>query len=188
MTSPPLTPAEQLSALVDGQSQPADVEQALAASAKDVQLQARWRDYHLIGDVLRGHAAGQADEAAFVAGLRPALRPPGASAVDLAAPAANAPGFAWPWLAAAACLALAVGVFWTLQGMLTHSPELAWREGPVLASSSPDALVRDVALEELLEAHRQQGEASVLPMPSGFLRNATFEAAPATLIRPGSAR
>lgn len=188
MTPPLPTPAEHLSALADGQCPHADLAQTLAASASDAQLQARWRDYQLIGDVLRGHAAGQADELAFVARLRPALRPAAVHAVHVAAPAANAPSFAWPWLAAAACLALAVGVFWTLPGVLTDAPELAWREGPVLAASSQGTVVRDAAIEELLEAHRQQGEASVLPMPSGFLRNATFEAAPATLVRPGSVR
>jgi sigma-E factor negative regulatory protein RseA len=37
-------------------------------------------------------------------------------------------------------------------------------------------MVRDARLEELLAAHRQLGSNSALQLPSGFLRNATFEA------------
>jgi sigma-E factor negative regulatory protein RseA len=37
-------------------------------------------------------------------------------------------------------------------------------------------MVRDARLEELLAAHKEFGGASALQMPSGFLRNATFEA------------
>jgi sigma-E factor negative regulatory protein RseA len=36
-------------------------------------------------------------------------------------------------------------------------------------------MIRDPRLDALLAAHRQFGGTSALQMPSGFLRNATFE-------------
>lgn len=44
----------------------------------------------------------------------------------------------------------------------------------MVANGNPQVMLRDPRLDELLEAHRQAGGAS--QMPSGFLRNATFEA------------
>jgi sigma-E factor negative regulatory protein RseA len=47
------------------------------------------------------------------------------------------------------------------------------------ASTAPEPLVmlRDPQLDALLAAHRQFGGASALQMPTGFLRNATFDGA-----------
>jgi sigma-E factor negative regulatory protein RseA len=36
-------------------------------------------------------------------------------------------------------------------------------------------MVRDARLEEMLAAHKEVGGMSALQVPSGFLRNATFE-------------
>jgi len=44
-----------------------------------------------------------------------------------------------------------------------------------LAMSSPPVMLRDPKLDALLAAHRQFGGTSALQMPTGFLRNATFE-------------
>ena len=44
----------------------------------------------------------------------------------------------------------------------------------MVGNGNPQVMLRDPRLDELLEAHRQAGGAS--QMPSGFLRNATFEA------------
>ena len=44
----------------------------------------------------------------------------------------------------------------------------------MVGNGNPQVMLRDSRLDELLEAHRQAGGAS--QMPSGFLRNATFEA------------
>jgi sigma-E factor negative regulatory protein RseA len=38
-------------------------------------------------------------------------------------------------------------------------------------------MIRDPRLDELLAAHKQAGGATALQMPSGFLRNATFDGA-----------
>jgi sigma-E factor negative regulatory protein RseA len=44
-----------------------------------------------------------------------------------------------------------------------------------MTSDEPQVMIRDPHLDALLAAHRQYGGASALQMPSGFLRNATFE-------------
>jgi sigma-E factor negative regulatory protein RseA len=43
----------------------------------------------------------------------------------------------------------------------------------IVGSGNPQVMLRDPRLDQLLEAHQQAGGAS--QMPSGFLRNATFE-------------
>jgi sigma-E factor negative regulatory protein RseA len=43
----------------------------------------------------------------------------------------------------------------------------------LVGSGNPQVMLRDPRLDQLLEAHQQAGGAS--QMPSGFLRNATFE-------------
>jgi sigma-E factor negative regulatory protein RseA len=48
----------------------------------------------------------------------------------------------------------------------------------VLVASPQGVIVRDARLEELLAAHKQVGGNSALQMPSGFLRNPTFEISP----------
>ena len=186
MSSSTSSTAEQLSALADGQLQGPELDQALRACQVDDVMLDRWRDYHLIGDVLRGTSPlAHADEAAFLARLRPALQLTQPVAQPLqAAPtrqAANAPR--WRWAAGFASVALVAGAAWSLLGANADGDELALGESPVLAQTAQGVIVRDAALEELMEAHRQQGGASVLPMPSGFLRNATFEAEPAAVAR-----
>lgn len=187
--------AEQVSALVDGQLQGADLSQALQACDQDGELLEAWRDYHLIGEVLRGvPVRAPADEAQFLARLRPALqsqpRPE-----QLCAPApslsqmqhiesANEPRFRWRWVAAAA---LCVGVAWSLgTELIQGDASLAASDSPLLVASPQGVMIRDAALEELMDAHRQQGGSSALPMPSGFLRNATFDAMPSPSGRAGS--
>jgi sigma-E factor negative regulatory protein RseA len=43
----------------------------------------------------------------------------------------------------------------------------------VVGNGNPQVMLRDPRLDQLLEAHQQAGGAS--QMPSGFLRNATFD-------------
>jgi sigma-E factor negative regulatory protein RseA len=114
------------------------------------------------------------------------------------AEAANEPVFRWKLVAGAASLAAAAAIGWNwVGGGLQPSPgaQLAQQGGavPVLASAvqppapdtttatrvligekqQPQVMLRDARLDALLEAHQQAGGAS--HMPSGFLRNATFE-------------
>jgi sigma-E factor negative regulatory protein RseA len=48
----------------------------------------------------------------------------------------------------------------------------------VVVQTAQGQVLRDVRLEELLAEHRQYGGMSALQMPAGFLRNATYDAAP----------
>jgi sigma-E factor negative regulatory protein RseA len=45
----------------------------------------------------------------------------------------------------------------------------------VTADGASALMIRDPQLDALLAAHRQMGGTTALQMPSGFLRNATFE-------------
>lgn len=134
---------------------------------------------------------------------RPLLQPV-AQPVRRHVEAANEPVFRWKLVAGAASLAAAAAIGWNWMGSgaigaSSAGPQLAQQQQvqpapgggkPVLASNSvptpattatrvmigtgnPQVMLRDPRLDALLEAHQQAGGAS--QMPSGFLRNATFE-------------
>ena len=94
--------------------------------------------------------------------------------------ASNDGNFRWKLLAGLASLAAVTAVAWNASGFMSPAvaPQLA--QGPgvqqVVVTSPQGPMVRDARLEELLAAHRQLGGNSALQVPSGFLRNATFEA------------
>lgn len=105
--------------------------------------------------------------------------------------AANDPSIRrWKLLAGFAS-AVAVGALgWSvagLDGAMAPSARLAQLQvdpqpqtadaGMQAAVKAPPVMLRDARLDELLAAHRQFGGVSALQMPSGFLRNATFETA-----------
>ncbi|MGK6309317.1 sigma-E factor negative regulatory protein [Variovorax sp. DT-64] len=120
------------------------------------------------------------------------------------AEAANEPVFRWKLVAGAASLAAAAAIGWNWVGGTgpQPAPQLAQQQqqqqssGSVLAASGaapqgasvltpmrvvvgnghPQVMLRDPRLDQLLEAHQQAGGAS--QMPSGFLRNATFDGPP----------
>ena len=113
------------------------------------------------------------------------------------AEAANQPVFRWKLVAGLASLAAATAIGWNWigsaggaapagaqlaqqqQGAVVAAPEPSPR--PAVPSrvvvgsggGAPQIMLRDARLDELLAAHQQAGGAS--QMPSGFLRNATFE-------------
>lgn len=93
---------------------------------------------------------------------------------------ANDPVFRWKLVAGFASLAAVSAIAWNAAGMLApaSAPQLA-QSAPavqqVLVASPQGNFVRDARLEELLAAHKQMAGSSALPVPSGFLRNATFE-------------
>ena len=194
---------ELLSALADGQV--TDVEYALALEAcnHDLTLIAEWSTYHLIGDVLRSSApAARGANLAFVdqisqrvafeavkAGnaLTIGSELPTPSVADTSSvsqfehrySAANDASFRWKMAAGFASLAAVCAIAWSAFGSLvrTDAPQLAFDAGTeqILVSSPQGPVFRDPRLDELLADHRQLGSASVLQMPSGFLRNAAFE-------------
>ena len=104
-----------------------------------------------------------------------ALGPVAMSAVQ----AANDQQFRWKLVAGFASMGAVAVLAWTLSGssMGTFAPQLAQDvRAPTLVTASPEGpMIRDARLEELLSAHKQMG-ATTLQVPSGFMRNAGFEA------------
>jgi sigma-E factor negative regulatory protein RseA len=105
--------------------------------------------------------------------------------------ASNDSSFRWKLVAGFVSMAAVLAVAWnTGSGVLAPSaapqlaqsaaPQLARPEAPqqVLVMSAQGPVVRDARLQELLAEHKQFGGTSALQMPSGFLRNATFEPPP----------
>lgn len=174
-----------MSALVDGQLHGVELEQALLACEQDPTMLNRWNDYHLVGELLRGAPLHiQADDAGFLARLRPALhlrQPVPAQALQQSFVQEASNASRWRWAAGFASLVLVAGAAWSLLDGTASDDELVLESSPMLVSSPQGMVLRDAALEELMQAHQQQSGASVLPMPSGFLRNATFEAAPVSI-------
>lgn len=135
--------------------------------------------------------------------LVPVVAVPAALPVQRRAEAANEPVFRWKLVAGAASLVAVVAVSWTLVGNGAAVPQagaqLASAQQPavnsvlatavvngpqagsgtltptrvIVGNGNPQVMLRDPRLDQLLEAHQQAGGAS--QMPSGFLRNATFE-------------
>lgn len=105
--------------------------------------------------------------------------------------AANDAHFRWKWVAGLASVVMVSLVGWQAAGSLIGSPEGAQlaQGAPVVAPAvlvaAPAAMpaidapvmLRDPQLDALMAAHRQFGGASALQMPTGFLRNATFDGA-----------
>jgi sigma-E factor negative regulatory protein RseA len=99
--------------------------------------------------------------------------------------AANDASLRWKWAAGLASLALATVLGWGLvTGMGTPASPSQMAQSPlpsgptqaaVALDESAPILIRDPRLDQLLQAHQQFGGASALQMPSGFLRNATFD-------------
>ncbi|WP_432730391.1 sigma-E factor negative regulatory protein [Variovorax sp. W6] len=130
---------------------------------------------------------------------------PVAMPVQRRAEAANEPVFRWKLVAGAASLMAVAAISWTLVGngsAVQQGAQLASVQqqqqpavnsvlaaaaanGPqavsntltptrvIVGNGNPQVMLRDPRLDQLLEAHQQAGGAS--QMPSGFLRNATFE-------------
>lgn len=192
--------AELLSALVDGEPHGDDLDLALRACRHDDGLLERWSDYHLIGNALRFPTVGvqlAGGDFRHRFAQRLALEPD--YAVKLpelpclltkvwAAPpasAANDHTFRWKLLAGFASLIAVSAISWSLlspanpgSAQLAVSPSAE----QVLVATPQGPLVRDVRLNEWMEAHRQLGS-SPTQMPSGFLRSATFETPPGSVGR-----
>jgi sigma-E factor negative regulatory protein RseA len=180
---------DRLSALADGELQGEEINQVLAACEQDSALLASWHDYHLIGDVLRSpDLLASRSAAPFLTRLQgrlaqEAIEPVAPTAAALLAPvAANDAIFRWQMLAGMASVA-AVGVMVWMLAVPTSSTGSQLAQSPasadaVLVASPQGVIVRDARLDDFLAAHKRVGGNSALQMPSGFLRNATFENSP----------
>lgn len=190
-----------MSAFIDNEMSPSELHALLEDYAGDADARADWQAYHLIGDVLRGSSipvlpARPAPD--FVAGVCERLRtervdlaPSLTPTVHVRAPAANDSVFRWKLVAGVASLAAVVAVSWTLIGgagapangagsqlaLVSGSPAQP-QANAVVVQTAQGQVLRDARLEELLAEHRQYGGMSALQMPAGFLRNATYDAAP----------
>lgn len=189
--------ADSMSALADGELRGEAFAQALAACERDPALLARWDDYHLIGDVMRSPdllatrtlspfftrlQSRLAQETIQPVAQTDALPPPSTSLLAVTQVAANDSVFRWKMLAGVASMAAIAVMIWTV-AVPTPSTGSQLALNPastdaLLVASPQGVIVRDARLDELLAAHKQVGGSSALQMPSGFLRNATFETSP----------
>lgn len=166
-----------------------------------------WRSLHVVGDVLRSDelSACQGDTAFLTrlqsvlkqeARLEPAVMP-GLNRVVDASPhgqlafveSANEPVFRWKWAAGLASAAAVLAVSWNLVGGVVTSSGAQLAQNDALSATamvvtavSNDAdgavMLRNPQLDAMIAAHSQLGGSSALQMPSGFLRNAAFDAVP----------
>jgi sigma-E factor negative regulatory protein RseA len=152
---------EQLSALADGEMDPAGVEAACARWRDDVRVRTSWHAYHLIGDVLRSEdlAIEPSRDVALLAAVRDRLS---REAVVLApAPAAErgrsdgkaagtntrvvGVGRRWPWVVSSAVAAGFVAVLGTFTLIRQAGPETAEsRTVASVGSPTPVATRTDV--------------------------------------------
>jgi sigma-E factor negative regulatory protein RseA len=202
-----LNSGEMVSDLMDGRLRDDSFVLAVQALKTQAQAREAWHRYHVVGDVLRsGDLANCADDTGFLSRFQvrlqreAALRPDNADAGALAqvgseqivmpatrrVDAANDAGFSWKWAAGFASLLVVVFLGWNRVGDIQGSvaaPQLADARQASPSAVTVDTptdgqvMIRDPRLDQLLMAHRQSGGASVLQVPSGFLRNATFEVA-----------
>jgi sigma-E factor negative regulatory protein RseA len=198
MKSPPIhLQPEDLSALSDGEADAATAAAITAAWRDDAPLRARWHRYQLIGDVLRSEDLAQtpAADAAFLSALRERLASePVVLAPTIVTPSGE-PRLLEPtrrrWMGAGAIaagfVAVAGAVFVLRPATEAPSAQLALQQPAVapqvLAAAEPEpqataansVLVHDAGLDRYLAAHQQFGGNSALAVPSGFMRNATYE-------------
>lgn len=146
---------EYMSALVDGELSPAEVDELMAAIERDPQLQAVWARYHTIGTLLVQSSTAL-----------PPLQ------------AANEPVFWRRWAVAASFVAISTVVWGLLEQQVPTSATLAQAPATEWLSSAAGPMMRDPALEELLQQHRELGDGGALQVSTGFLRSATLHITP----------
>lgn len=173
------TPKDRVSALVDGQLQAHELADVMAEMEATPELVSSWHVYQLIGDVMRSDdLAVGAHDLDFLTRLQtrlaqePAPVPlvPQPQDLPIAAASANADVFRWKWVSGVTMSAVVAVVGF---GLWNQSTEPALQVSSVPAQQQ--VMLRDPQLDALMAAHQQLGGHSALQMPSGFLRNATFE-------------
>lgn len=127
---------------------------------------------------------------------RPVLETAAAVARRVRPEAANDAVFRWKLVAGFASLAAVMAVSWSVVSgsngaaagaqLASSAPAAVTAvavsavpaiSAPVAVSTGQGVVIRDPQLEALLAEHRQHGGMSALQMPSGFIRNATYESA-----------
>lgn len=190
---------ELLSAMVDGELQGSELEQALAC-AESPQGCASWELYHLVGDVLRSPDLAHHSQHDLLSGLRsqlakePALKLEGSqleqvtagmahtqnAVVGLRDPAANSSVFRWKVAASFATVAAVAALGWNLMGvpvggqgaqLASAAPSIAT---PLVVATQEGEVLRDARLDALMANHQQYTSRPSLQTPAEFLRNASF--------------
>jgi sigma-E factor negative regulatory protein RseA len=178
-----------LSSMADGEAGPEAQERCLALWAGDSQARERWRDYQLIGDVLRSQelARDGSHDAAFVHALRARLAHEPAVLRPKTPPLAVARSRNWAVpIAAVAGVAAVAGMVVMLRGVPDSGAPVLAQQGnaaPVMATSVaapqqvPAAqvvngrLIRDARLDRYFAAHRQSANGAALQMPGAVVRS-----------------
>ena len=173
---------DRMSALADGCLQGDDFALLMSDLSARQALARAWHAYHVIGDVLRSDdLACAADDLGFLTRFEVRLASeyvqpsretsmPPPMVTEAATASANAPSFRWHWLSGIVVSALVsvVGIgFWNS----TKPPSSAI----AVNRNEAQIMIRDPQLDAFMAAHQQLGGHSALQMPTGFLRNATFE-------------
>lgn len=194
MNSPPFSQLERLSALADDQVQGDDFANAMAEIAMNDQLNQSWHVYQVIGDVMRSdELAPTSHELRFWDRLEATLEaekklitPPIFKIAPIAAKqtSANEWSVRKKWVSGAsfsAIVALVVVGAWQMEEGAsqwvsnTSRGEMVTSAPSATVIDAQSVIVRDPELDALMSAHQQLGGHSAFQMPSGFLRNATFE-------------
>lgn len=186
----PVSLVEQMSAFADGELAPEAVAPLLEGLSQEDALRQDWHAFHVVGDVMRNAAlAPSATDAAFWSRLeqklahepaRPTMPGPAVVVVRTAMPANQR----WALRVGAALSVVAVTVavgLWQQESAPAGERLAAAVPTAVVATAAPDVggvMIRDPHLDALMQAHQQLGGHSAWQMPSGFLRNATYEEPP----------
>lgn len=199
MTQTLSIPDDHVSALMDGELQGSAQQAAIAALLEDARAQGVWHDYHLVGDILRSEElATGANGLQFLTKLEKRL------SMEVMAPrvampvegtvlpvgrqrqtSANEDRYLWRGVAGGiVTFALAMSVVFFMEpnaqravASLAAAPQKSQdvRMEVAVTEVAADGMIRDPRFDQLLNAHQQLGGHSALQMPSGFLRNATYD-------------
>lgn len=194
--------SQRISALVDGQLSGDEFTQTLAELKSSPQARAQWDTYHLVGEAMRhGQVGLRVHDADFLARLRQRVAQDAIGSIAIkqentwasvtikhVPESANASS--WRLVAGLASVAVAGVLTWQGLSLKAEAPAqlagvtptaagqlLVRRDGTsaLVMADEPQVMIRDPQLDAMLAAHRQWGGTSALQMPTGFLRNATFE-------------
>jgi len=177
-----------LSSLADGEAAADAQERCLALWAERSTVRARWRQYQLIGDVLRSQelARDEAHDAAFLSALRARMaREPVVLRPARAMVFRRLRAWATP-LAAGAGVAAVAGVVVMLRSTPAPYDAVAAAQGAGSKVAQPAVvtapageptqrvsgrLIRDARLDRYFAAHRQSATGTALQMPGGVVRS-----------------
>ena len=167
-----------ISALMDGGLEPHEAAPSLDALARDGEMRAAWRSYHLIGDAMRGArmlSAGFSDRVAAQLAAEPTVLAP--------ARGAAAPGRPrWQLLslaASVAAVALVSSAWFVLQDAAVPAPQVAQAPAAAQIQAAPAAQVQPPdSANDYLYAHQVYSPRNSLQGVAPYVRMVSGEARP----------